>query len=59
MWWRYVASGHFDCLLLLEYGTTPLVDEEILGLYDFFQVPIETKNVDLNYFRAVLKSLLE
>ena len=56
---EHIASGYFDRLLLLEYGTTSLKDEEILSLYDFFQVPIETEKVDLNYFKSVLKGLLE
>ena len=50
--------GHFDRLLLLDYGATPLTDEEILFFYDLVQVPIEMERADVKYFQDILNRLL-
>jgi hypothetical protein len=51
--------GYYDRILVLDYGTTPLTDLEILSLYDLIQVPIEIEHVNLDHFKTVLKSLVE
>ncbi len=54
-----ILMGHFDRLLLLDYGIRPITDEEILFFYDLVQVPIEIEQINLNYFQDALKRLLE
>jgi hypothetical protein len=51
--------GYYDRILILDYGTVSLTDFEILSLYDLIQVPIEIEHVNLDYFKTVVKSLLE
>ncbi len=51
--------GYFDHILLLDYGTASLTDLEILSLYDLIQIPIEIEQVSLDYFKSVVKNLLE
>ena len=50
--------GYFDCVVLLDYGTAPLTDLEILSFYDLVRVPIEIELVELDYFKGVLTGLL-
>ena len=54
-----IMLGHFDKMLLLDYGITPFSDEEILSYYDLLEVPIEIESVQLNYFQGVVNRLLE
>ena len=51
--------GYYDRILVLDYGIAPLTDLEILSLYDLIQVPIETEQVNLDYFKTVVKNLLK
>jgi hypothetical protein len=51
--------GYYDRIPVLDYGIAPLTDLEILSLFDLIQVPIEIEQVNLDYFKAVVKSLLE
>ena len=51
--------GYYDRVLVLDYGIASLTDLEILSLYDLIQVPIEIEHVNLDYFKTVVKSLLE
>ncbi len=51
--------GYYDRILVLDYGIKPLTDLEILSLYDLIQVPIEIEKVNLDYFKSVLKNLVE
>jgi hypothetical protein len=51
--------GYYNRILVLDYGIAPLTDLEILSLYDLIQVPIEIEQVNLDYFKAVVKNLLE
>ncbi len=53
-----IAFGYFDRLLLLDYGNILLTDEEILYLYDLFQVPIEIEQCEMDYFQEILNQLL-
>ena len=53
-----IMLGHFDRIVLLDYGITPLTDEEILSYYDLLCVPIEIEPAQLNYFQGVLSRLL-
>ncbi len=52
-----ISFGHYDRLLLLDYGGTPLSDEEIINFYDLVQVPIEIEQVDLDIFKSNLDRL--
>ena len=51
--------GYYDRILVLDYGIAPLTDLEILSLYDLIRVPIEIEQVNLDYFKTVVKSLVE
>jgi hypothetical protein len=51
--------GYYDRVLVLDYGTESLSDLEILSLYDLIQVPIEIEQVNLDHFKAVVKTLVE
>jgi len=53
-----IMIGHFDRILLLDYGIRPFSDEDILSYYDLLQVPIEIESVRLEYFKGVLDRLL-
>ncbi len=51
--------GYYDRIILLDYGTAPLTDLEILSFYDLIQVPIEIEQVSLDNFKVVVKELLQ
>jgi len=51
--------GYYDRVLVLDYGIASLTDLEILSLYDLIQVPIEIEQVNLDHFKAVVKTLVE
>ena len=53
-----IELGHFDRILLVDYGIKPFSDEEILTYYDLVQVPIDVQTVQLNYFETVIGKLL-
>lgn len=46
--------GHNQRILLLDAGVTPFSDEEILDLFDYTQLPVETLPVDLEEFARLL-----
>lgn len=54
-----IMLGHFDKIVLLDYGIKSFSDEEILSYFDLLQVPIEIEVVQLNYFGGVLSKLLK
>lgn len=51
--------GRYDRILVLDPGLQPLSDEEIITCFDLVQVPIETLACDLDYFKSLVKDLLE
>jgi hypothetical protein len=51
--------GYYDRILVLDYGIASLTDLEIFSLYDLIQVPIEIEQVNLDYFKTVVKNLVE
>ncbi len=50
--------GYYDRALVLDYGTAPLTDLEILSFYDLIQVPIEIEQVNLDHFKTVVNNLV-
>jgi len=50
--------GRYDRILVLDTGSNPLSDEEILEFYDLTQVPIEIQQIDLDHLRAKVIELL-
>ncbi|MFT5727063.1 MAG: hypothetical protein ACI8PB_001195 [Desulforhopalus sp.] len=54
-----IMLGHYEKLILLDYGIKPYTDEEILSYYDLLEVPIEIESVHLKHFEKVLKKLFE
>lgn len=51
--------GRYDRILVLDPGLQPLSDEEIITCFDLVQVPIETQACDLDYFKTLVKALIE
>lgn len=54
-----IMLGHYEKLILLDYGIQPYTDEEIISYYDLLEVPIEIESVHLNHFEEVLNKLLK
>lgn len=53
-----INLGRYDRILLLDTGTAPVSDEEIIAFYDLTQVPVETEIVDLTYFKNYVNRVL-
>ncbi|HHW42402.1 MAG TPA: DUF1638 domain-containing protein [Desulfotomaculum sp.] len=51
--------GMYDRILLLDTGVTPLDEEKILEFFDYTQVPVEIRQVDLENLRCNIRLLLE
>lgn len=54
-----IMLGHYEKLILLDYGIKPYTDEEILSYYDLLEVPIEIESINLNHFEEVLNKLFK
>jgi len=54
-----INLGRYDRILLLDTGTAPTADEDILAFYDLTQVPIEIALVDLTYFKGLIYQALD
>lgn len=54
-----IMLGHYEKLILLDYGIQPYTDEEIISYYDLLEVPIEIESVNLNHFEEVLNKLFK
>lgn len=54
-----IMLGHYEKLILLDYGIKPYTDEEIISYYDLLEVPIEIEFVHLKHFEEVLNKLFE
>lgn len=53
-----INLGHYDRIILLDFGLEPLADEMILEFFELVQVPIEILPVSLDHFRQVVAKLL-
>lgn len=53
-----INLGHYDRIIILDFGLEPLSDETILEFFELAQVPIEILPADLDYFRQVVAGLL-
>lgn len=53
-----INLGHYDRIILLDFGLEPLSDEMILEFFELSQVPIEILPVTLDHFRQVVDKLL-
>lgn len=51
--------GYYDRILLLDTGLAPIDDEKILEFYDYTQVPIEIRPVNLDHFRKLLEEIID
>ncbi len=51
--------GYYDKILLLDTGVAEFSDEEILEFFEYTQVPIEIKRVDLGTFKENLDEALK
>jgi hypothetical protein len=50
--------GRYDRFLVLEAGLNPLTDEETLEFFDITEIPVETEEMDLGRFKAIMNELL-
>jgi hypothetical protein len=47
-----------DKIIVLDAGIDPINEEEVLALYDCVQLPVEIKQIDLEYFKnTIIKTL--
>ena len=53
-----INLGHYDRIILLDFGLEPLADEMILEFFELTQVPIEILPVTLDHFSQVVDKLL-
>jgi uncharacterized protein DUF1638 len=47
-----VNMGRYDRIVLLDPGLVPVKDEVLLEFYDLVQVPVETMEISLDYFKT-------
>jgi hypothetical protein len=52
-----INFGRFEKIIVLDTGVFEITDEDILGFFDFTQIPIEIENISLDYFKSVVLDL--
>ncbi|MDR1873215.1 MAG: DUF1638 domain-containing protein [Deltaproteobacteria bacterium] len=53
-----INFGRYDRFLVLDFGLSPLTDEETMEFFDAVEVPIETMEMDLDRFKNVISEFL-
>jgi len=52
-----VNFGFFEKIFILDSGVAEFSDEEIFDFFDFAQVPVETMEISLDYFKSLVLDL--
>lgn len=54
-----LKTGFADRVLLLDAGLVEITDEKILELFDYIQVPIEIKKIDLGHLKKLMMEAID
>jgi hypothetical protein len=49
-----VNFGYFEKIIVLDTGVFEISDEDLFEFFDFTQIPVETMQIDLDYFKSVI-----